>query len=80
MNKFDFKLESNILVTFQWERTSEECWEQCHEKGGRCSFCGENGYCCRRQNHSTWNGNCPLRGILTAAKDKHVCVSSKTGS
>ena len=68
------------LAQYQWEVTSEECWEHCGEKGGQCLFCGKKGFCCRKQSHSTWNGNCPIQGISVAAEDKHVCVQLKTGS
>ena len=25
---------------------SKNCWWKCDKKGGKCPFCGKNGYCC----------------------------------
>ena len=66
-------------ATEYWERTSEQCWRTCDKKGGKCSDCGKNGFCCRNEDHPTWNGNCPTQAIKAASKDKHDCVSPKKG-
>ena len=62
-----------------WERTSEQCWRSCDKKGGKCSYCGESGYCCRNEDHPTWNGNCPAKAIQAARKHAHDCVLLKQG-
>ena len=61
----------------KYERTSEGCWKDCRKKGGKCSLCGESGYCCRNEYHPTWNGDCPIRAIQAARKNGHDCVSPK---
>ena len=62
-----------------WQRTRENCWEQCEKKGGRCPFCGENGFCCRGERHPTWNGNCPIQSLRVARTDEHDCVAPIKG-
>ena len=29
-----------------WKVDSNDCWYHCGGKGGKCSHCGTNGYCC----------------------------------
>ena len=55
-----------------WTKLSDECWEMCGKKGGKCGACGENAYCCR--NYDGNNGDCPLGAKLAASSDGHNCV------
>ena len=76
-----YLLLTEISAVIKWEKTNEEsCWDKCGEKGGKCSFCGRSGFCCRKQMQSTWNGNCPIEGMQAALEYRHVCVSPKKGS
>ena len=60
----------------RWVVTSQNCWYKCKYLGGRCSFRGESGYCCRK-NH--WNnGDCPIGAIQAVlSPNSHDCVSTK---
>ena len=62
----------------EWEVTSERCWHRCGQKGGKCSYCGENGYCCRNTHHP-WNGDCPAEAIEITRTYGHDCVQKKEG-
>ena len=67
-------MELNFHHLGSWEATDDPCWEQCDKKGGKCSICGESGYCCRNEDHPTWNGDCPAGAIQAAFKEKHRCI------
>ena len=67
----------NWIVEESWESTGVNCWDQCGQKGGKCSVCGESGYCCRNKD---WKGDCPTGAIQAAWKDRHDCVAPKQGS
>ena len=66
-----------LVFEEEWERTSEKCYRKCDRKGGKCSICGELGFCCRNEDHPTWNGNCPIGAIQAARKNGHNCVQPK---
>ena len=44
------------------------CWYNCNEKQGKCSWCGSEGWCCKLG----WNGN-GCDGTL-GGRDSHICV------
>ena len=33
----------------------EDCWGRCHEKEGKCEWCGPDGYCCKKGHDATPN-------------------------
>ena len=72
--------EADLTETLneEWEVTSERCWHRCGQKGGKCSYCGENGYCCRNTHHP-WNGDCPAEAIEITRTYGHDCVQKKEG-
>ena len=65
-------------ATGPWELTGDGCWDQCGN-GGKCSICGESGFCCRNEDHPTWNGDCPTEAIQAALNDRHQCVAPIQG-
>ena len=73
-------MELNFRYLESWVVTDVPCWHQCDKKGGKCSTCGEFGYCCRNGDHPTWNGDCPTGAIQAALEDRHRCVAPKIGS
>ena len=46
-----------------------DCWESCGKKQGKCSFCGIDGYCCRKD-FTPGNGCDGSSGGI----NRHVCV------
>ena len=68
------------LATGPWKLTDKNCWDECNHRGGKCLICGESGYCCRNEDHPTWNGDCPTGAIKAALNDRHQCVAPKQGS
>ena len=76
-------IENNKIINFHylesWKLTGVECWDQCGQ-GGKCSICGEFGYCCRNEDHPSWNKDCPTGAIQAAWNDRHQCVAPKQGS
>ena len=77
--KIGLSLESNFHYLESWKLTGVECWDQCPH-GGKCSICGESGYCCRNEDTPSWNKDCPTGAIQAAWKDRHQCVALKQGS
>ena len=71
------KSKNNLNGLEEYERTSQQCWTDCGKKGGKCSVCGEFGYCCRNKYHPSWNGNCPIGAIRAARQDGHDCTQPK---
>ena len=72
------QIHSYYLATepeFHWKFTGEDCWDECDQRGGKCLICGESGYCCRNEDHPTWNGDCPTEAIQAALKDRHKCLA-----
>ena len=64
----------------EWKSTGYKCWNECRQ-GGKCSICGESGYCCRNEDHPTFNKDCPTGAIQAPLKDKtHYCVVPIQGS
>ena len=76
--KYIFIISKTKLSFLEWELTGAECWSECSENGGRCSQCGQNGYCCRNYDEPS-NGNCPPNAIQAALTDRHQCVAPKQG-
>ena len=69
-------------VCVVWKRTRDACWYPCNKIGGKCAWCGESGFCCRKgvpgnPVPSHWNGNCPINAIKAAKIYHHGCVSPK---
>ena len=46
----------------EWKFDLSDCWNFCNYKGGACSYCGQNGYCCSKDKLSL-NGDCPTDAI-----------------
>ena len=62
----------------------KDCWVPCKYKGGKCVWCGENGYCCSADaTKRNLNGDCPLDSVIyIATKTKlsmHLCVAQRNG-
>jgi len=51
---------------------SFDCWKSCGTTGGRCSACGEGGYCCRQG----WT-DCPSVMSSISTHGYHTCIVCK---
>ena len=56
-----------------------DCWNRCSSSGGKCDFCGAEGYCCSATKLAI-NGDCPNDIVeqLTfefAAGGGHQCIA-----
>ena len=51
----------------------EGCWGNCGKWEGRCGYCGNNGYCCRKD----WLG-CGCDGEMGVEGKGHVCAEKLT--
>ena len=61
-----------------------DCWMQCNQQPGSCSFCGHNGYCCSGDSSKVdYQGDCTLEMIETIQQSifgnttYHMCVAKK---
>lgn len=75
------KTVSNQISLYK-QKDNVDCWGKCGRKGGKCSFCGKNGYCCSGQNHwnrkgPSFNGDCPQTAIKSIHAKWHVCAVPK---
>ena len=50
----------------------KNCWRPCGKKGGKCSWCGTNGFCCRKG----WK-DCPMKLRAVSLHSYHSCVDGK---
>ena len=60
-----------------------DCWYSCSGRGGKCDFCGLEGYCCSATK-LTVNGDCPtdiVQQLKTefAAGGGHQCIAPNNG-
>ena len=59
------------------------CWYECSGSGGKCDFCGPNGYCCSPTQLSI-NGDCPndiVRRYESAFQGNgHECIAPVNGN
>ena len=66
-----------------WQTNEYGCWSVCGSKGGKCEFCGENGYCCTvDQSKQEQNGDCPagaLNELSYLSGTGHRCVNFVEG-
>ena len=66
MNVSDIYL--NILGEPKWQvsKNGTECLSECSGRGGRCSWCGQHGYCCslRKSNQLRANGDCTIDHLV----------------
>ena len=53
----------------------KNCWWKCGKKGGKCSWCGRNGYCCRQGWTGTPDPRC--NRAVSACKGYHCCTLIK---
>ena len=51
----------------QLAHSGEDCWIACNEQGGKCDWCGSEGWCCRKD----WVGN-GCDGLFGGSF--HMCV------
>ena len=59
------------------QKDNGDCWYTCGEKGGKCSICGDNGFCCSAVDGAQ-NGDCPQMAIESVANaGHHVCSVPK---
>ena len=87
---FSVNFQSDDSITgegfiISWECLSD-CFNNCGARGGRCSSCGLNGYCCSGDpEKSHLNGDCnhaaaalaPLTQIWErTGNSQHICVTS----
>ena len=63
-------------------KSGEDCWASCNSKGGSCTSCGDDGYCCSGTK-SDLNGNCPTDAVnavtSSGSTDMHQCVQKIIG-
>ena len=56
----------------------ESCWDECHEKEGKCKWCGPEGYCCQKKFKfkfiSTNKHDVDCDGGAFGGKKQHECV------
>jgi len=59
-----------------------DCWYECANSGGKCDFCGSDGYCCSPTKLDL-NGDCPSDVAQNLATeflgDGHQCIAPNTG-
>merc|ERR1712048_650503 len=74
---------TTVATSFSYDVGNDDCWWNCAEKGGSCSFCGT-GYCCSSKWIGEGNGDCPEGAVEhlqnTAAGNiwedgTHVCIN-----
>ena len=66
---------------------TNNCWNNCDYKGGSCSWCGLDGYCCSgNPGYAHVNGNCGNAQLVpvvehwqTSGNGYHMCVSPTFG-
>ena len=53
----------------------KRCWHNCGGKQGKCSWCGANGWCCRK-NGNVWPPNLQSNGCdgTFGGPNQHSCV------
>ena len=60
----DLKSSSDLKI----QNVGQNCWIECKNTQGPCTWCGTNGFCCRKD----WKGN-GCDGLF-GGKSSHVCV------
>jgi len=61
-----------------WEIGDTDCWYECGEASGKCSVCGNNGYCCSgyKTNDNAGCTNTMVNAIRQkTTRDLHVCIA-----
>ena len=61
---------NNRHVLAEIENEGKDCWEDCNEIQGKCSYCGSMGFCCRKNYYEHSNGCDGTFG----GDEIHVCV------
>ena len=57
-----------MLFITDLEHSDEDCWNGCNYAQGKCGWCGNDGWCCRKE----WIGN-GCDGSFGGA-NQHLCV------
>jgi len=70
-SSIDVQDPTSELASSGTEHAGEDCWGGCHERQGRCSWCG-NGYCCRLGWSDHSNG---CDGSIGYSHNQHMCTS-----
>ena len=57
----------------------QDCWEGCSRSGGKCDFCGPDGFCCSKKPRLDENGDCPSDIVKQLATELvgsgHQCIA-----
>ena len=61
------------LETAGVRNEGEDCWGHCGKWEGRCGYCGNNGYCCRKDQLG-----CGCDGEMGVEGKGHVCAEKLT--
>ena len=64
-----------VTVTLPYRIDDRDCWSHCGRKGGLCSWCGDNGYCCRLN----WE-DCPELLSNVGLPNHHTCIRNTPGN
>ena len=79
IRNFKFKTEQDADQGWQVV-DGTDCFGHCDRLGGKCDWCGSNGYCCSHTKYQ-WNGDCTesmliaIRESEYAYNDGHMCVA-----
>ena len=79
IRNFKFKTEQDADQGWQVV-DGTDCFGHCDREGGKCAWCGSNGYCCSHTKYQ-WNGDCTesmliaIRESEYAYNDGHMCVA-----
>jgi len=59
-------------------KQEDNCWDECNGGGGKCEWCGQNGYCCSVTSLQL-NKDCPSDGVTyigtQTSATNHLCVA-----
>ena len=76
----EYEIHPDNWVEIFGMTTGADCWTECGDQGGSCSFCGADGYCCSVRDGAE-NGNCPTEAFVPLTVhfnadgfDHHMCV------
>ena len=73
---------SGVPSMWHLPKQQNNCWSRCKGRGGKCEWCGLNGYCCSGTKLHA-NGDCPLDGVTyigtQTSRGIHLCVANLNG-
>ena len=75
---YDKKTGRLMLISgFNLMNANTNCWYECGGKQGKCSWCGSDGWCCRKNgNNPYWLPSAQSNGCdgTFGGEDEHRCV------